>query len=78
MGAPFAALYQRGAWPRNCYRGVVGEINRRHKKRGLVSPLLETSSWLGAFDAGSPRIVFWTVRSPVAWSTLSDWRPRLA
>jgi hypothetical protein len=40
--------------------------NRRHKKRGLMGPLLNTSSWLDAFDAGSPRIVFWTVRSPVA------------
>ncbi|WP_460046772.1 hypothetical protein [Pseudomonas sp. S2_H01] len=52
--------------------------NRRHKKRGLMGPLLNTSSWLDAFDAGSPRIVFWTVRSPVAWSTLLGWRPRLA
>jgi hypothetical protein len=40
--------------------------NRSHKKRGLMGPLLNTSSWLDAFDAGSPRIVFWTVRSPVA------------
>jgi hypothetical protein len=40
--------------------------NRGHKKRGLMGPLLNTSSWLDAFDAGSPRIVFWTVRSPVA------------
>jgi hypothetical protein len=40
--------------------------NRGHKKRGLMGPLLNTSSWLDAFGAGSPRIVFWTVRSPVA------------
>ncbi|XAW95445.1 hypothetical protein ABDX87_10565 [Pseudomonas abietaniphila] len=52
--------------------------NRGHKKRGPMGPLLNASSWLDAFDAGSPRIVFWTVRSPVAWSTLLGWRPRLA
>jgi 4-amino-4-deoxy-L-arabinose transferase-like glycosyltransferase len=61
---------------RVCDRAIV--TNRRHKKRGLMGPLLNTSSWLDAFDAGSPRIVFWTVRSPVAWSTLLGLRPRLA
>jgi hypothetical protein len=61
---------------RLCDRAIV--TNRGHKKRGLMGPLLNTSSWLDAFDAGSPRIVFWTVRSPVAWSTLLGLRPRLA
>lgn len=48
-----------------------------HKKRGPLGPLLGISSWLNAFDVGSPHIVFWTVCSPGAFPTLLGWRPQL-
>jgi len=54
---------------------ISHENNFRTNKKGRpVGRPLRFSSWLNAFDVGSPHPVLWTVCSPGAGATRWGWR----
>ncbi|OXS20792.1 hypothetical protein CGU37_16915 [Pseudomonas fluorescens] len=74
-------LNMRLGKPRPVLRQVISHENNFLKAKEKGRPVghpLRISSWLNAFDVGSPHAVLWTVCSLEAGSTLLGWRPQRA
>ena len=67
--------------PRPVLEQVISHENYFLKAKRKGQPVgrpLRTSSWLNAYDVGSPHAVLWTVCSLEAGSTLLGRRPQRA